>query len=337
MAADVRATQDLLRARDGIYADDLLLAAVAWLDLFSWLAEHPVDLASLCRDRGLAPRPADVMCTLLRAMALLEPAGAVLRPTPLARDHFVDGGPFDLRPYYASLRDRPTCRELYEVLRTDEPAAWSSARGGADWESQLGDVAFAGQITAAMDARATVLAPPLAAALGAVPARRLLDVAGASGAYAAALVDARPGLRATVLERAPVDRLARSVLASRGYDDRIDVVAGDMFEELPSGHDLHLFSHTLHDWDEAGVRRLLEVSFRALPPGGWLVDHDAHINADKTGPLAIARYSVLLVHSTKGKCWSVSELEQFLHDAGFVGVETRPAGPDRDVLLARKP
>jgi hypothetical protein len=337
MAPDSGDVSYLCRLRDGIYADDLVVAAVGWLDVFTWLAEHPVDLLGLCRGLGLAPRPADVMCTLFRAMGLLEPSQDVLRPTALALDCLVAGARLDLRPYYASLRERPGCRELYEVLRTGQPAAWASAEAGGDWATNLADVAFARQLTAAMDARATVLAPPLVDALGDVPARRLLDIAGGSGSYAAALVHARPGLAATVLERVPVDAVARVLLAERGDAGRIAVVAGDMFEALPADHDLHLLSHTLHDWDEEGVRRILEVSFGALPSGGWLVDHDAHLNADKTGPLAVARYSVLLAHSTRGKCWSVAELVSFLHDAGFVGIATRPAGPDRSLVLARKP
>ena len=94
-------------------------------------------------------------------------------------------------------------------------------------------------------------------------------------------------------KRAPVDAAARALLADRGYTDRVTVETGDMFEELPDGHDLHLLSHTLHDWDEEAVRRILGTSFAALTPGGWLADHAAHVNADKTGPLPIARYSVL--------------------------------------------
>ncbi len=82
----------------------------------------------------------------------------------------------------------------------------------------------------------------------------------------------------------PRRRVARVLLAERGDAGRVEVVAGDMFEQLPADHDLHLLSHTLHDWDEDGVRRILEVSFAALPSGGWLADHDAHLNADKTGP-----------------------------------------------------
>ncbi len=328
---------DLCRIRDGIYADDLVLAAVGWLDVFGWLVQHRVDLDGLCRGLGLAPRPADVMCTLFRAMGLLEAGEEQLLPTALARDHLVAGSRSDLTPYYGSLRERPGCRELVEVLRTGEPMSWASAQDGSDWVRQLDDVAFAHQITAAMDARGRLLAPAMAQAMADVPVRRLLDIAGGSGIYATACVDARPDLRATVVERVPVDGAARALLADRGYADRVSVVAGDMFEELPHGHDLHLLSHTLHDWDEEAVRRILGVSFVALSPGGWLVDHDAHINADKAGPLPIARYSVLLAHSTRGKCWSAPELEVFLREAGFTDVTERPAATDRSIVLARKP
>jgi predicted O-methyltransferase YrrM len=182
-----------------------------------------------------------------------------------------------------------------------------------------------------------LLAPRLANALVDVPGNQLLDIAGASGVYASALVEARPGLQATVLERAPVVSAARTLLTERGYANRVQVVEGNMFEHLPGDHDLHLLSHVLHDWDEDAVRRILGACFHALPRGGWLVDHDAHVNADKTGPLPIARYSVLLAHSTRGKCWSVGELEVLLHDAGFRGIVHREVGPDRSVVLARKP
>ena len=81
------------------------------------------------------------------------------------------------------------------------------------------------------------------------------------------------------------------------------------------------------------MRRLLRASFAALPPGGWLVDHDTHVDADKRGPLPVAEYSVLLMHSTPGKCWSVAELTRLAQRVGFVDVQHRPAAGDRSVLL----
>lgn len=336
----------LYRVRDGAYAADLLIAAVAELDLFTWLAAHgPVPAVDLCAELGLAERPADVLLTYCAALGLvdrdLDPVDRV-RLTELGRRHLVAGSPFDLRPYYGSLAERPAVPELARVLRTGDQAAWASARPGAghepDWSGRLGDPAFAERITAAMDARGAFLGPALAAAISDVPATALLDVAGSSGVYAAAVLDARPGMRAAVFERPPVDTAARTLLAARGLADRIDVIPGDMFSDpFPAGFDTHLYSHVLHDWDAPRVERLLAASFAALPPGGRLIDHDTHVDADKRGPLAVAEYSVLLMHSTPGKCWSVRELAEMAGRAGFVDVEHRPAAGDRGVLIARKP
>jgi SAM-dependent methyltransferase len=329
----------LYRLRDGAYAADLLIVAVAQLDLFSWLHRcGGADADRICREWSLAARPVDVMLTYLVALGLLERVGDMVVPTALAGEHLVDGSPYDLRPYYASLRERPGCAELLAVLQTGEPAAWASAAGGHDWATRLADPAFASGITAAMDARGRFLGPRLAEAIADLPVRRVLDIGGSSGIYLCALADHLPGVHGAVFERPPIDQAARSLLNERGYADRIGVVTGDMFTDpFPNGYDLHLVSHVLHDWDELRVRRLLAGSFATLAPGGWLVDHDVHINADKTGPLPAAEYSVFLMHATPGKCWSVAELTEMLHGYGFVAVSWRATAGDRSAVLARKP
>lgn len=328
----------LYRLRDGVYAADLLIVAVAELDLFSWLdGRGSADVMTIAGEFGLADRPADVMITYLTAAGLLERRGEEVVVTALGRDHLVAGSDYDLRPYYASLRERPGCKELLGVLRTGQPAAWASADAGQDWAGRLGDPRFARRITAAMDARGRFLGPALADVLGDLRASRVLDIGGGSGVYASALADRLP-VTAAVFERAPVDTAARTLLAERGYEDRVEVISGDMFTDpLPTGFDLHLFSHVLHDWDSGHVRSLLAASYAALAPGGLVVDHDVHVNASKTGPLPAAEYSVFLMHSTLGKCWSVSELTVVMQEAGFTSVTCRPTAADRSAIVAVKP
>lgn len=331
----------LYRLRDGIYAPDLLIVAVAELDLFTWLHRNPpMPAGDICEDFKLDPRAFDVMITYLVSLGLLQRGlhDKIVLSTSAA-EHLVAGSPWDLRAYYASLRERPACLELLEVLRTGTPAAWASAADHQDWSNRLIDPQFAHEITAAMDARGRYLGPALAAALDAIPAaRRALDIGGGSGAYACALLDRRPDLQVCVFECPPVDQAARQLLAERGYGGRVNVITGDMFTDpLPDGYDLHVFSHVLHDWGEGQVRQLLASSFAALPPGGWLVDHDTHIDAHKTGPLPVAEYSVLLMHSTPGKCWSLAELDTMLSDAGFLVVGCESTTGDRSVVIARKP
>jgi hypothetical protein len=118
----------------------------------------------------------------------------------------------------------------------------------------------------------------------------------------------------------------------------VSVIAGDMLAApLPTLADVHLFSNVLHDWDEPTVRELLNRSFTALPPGGMVMVHDAHLNAAKTGPLHVAEYSVLLMHSTEGRCYSVAEMERYLTGAGFRHITYADGAAARSVITARKP
>jgi predicted O-methyltransferase YrrM len=140
-----------------------------------------------------------------------------------------------------------------------------------------------------------------------------------------------------VFEKPPVDRIARRAIETRGYAARVTVVAGDMLSDpLPDGYDVHLWSNVLHDWDVPIVTELLRASARALPSGGEIVIHDAFLNADKTGPPPIAGYSVLLMHVTQGRCYSVREMASWLLDAGFSDPHEVPSAVGRSALVARR-
>jgi predicted O-methyltransferase YrrM len=155
--------------------------------------------------------------------------------------------------------------------------------------------------------------------------------------YACSLVTHHPHLSATVFEKPPVDRIAARAIASRGCSAQVNVIAGDMLvEPLPAGHDAHLYSNVLHDWDEPVVRQLIGKSFDALPPGGAIVIHDAFLNAAKDGPLHVAEYSVLLMHSCEGRCYSTREMERYLSDAGFRDVTYRDTAAARGVMTATR-
>jgi SAM-dependent methyltransferase len=328
----------LLDLRDGIYADDFVMAAVAWLDLFTWLSGNPSTKEDIARSLGLAERPLDVLLTLLAALGLVERQDDTFANTGTSEEFLVGGSPSNLGPFFASQKSRPSCLELCEVLKTDEPAGWSSQKEGKDWESLMGEDLFASGFTAAMDSRGAVLAPAMARTIPCEGYSNILDIAGGSGVYACAAVKEHAHMKAAVLEKPPVDDVARASIAEKGFSKRVEVIGSDMFaDELPRGFDIHLWSHVLHDWGESDVGTLLSKSFEALNPGGIIVIHDAHINAEKTGPLPVARFSVLLMHSTKGKCYSVREIDDILDELGFRETRFAETTGNRSVIIAVKP
>jgi len=329
----------LYRYRDALYAEDLLIVALVRLDFFTALAAEPADLDALCRRHEIHHRPADVMVTLFVAMGLIERhADGRHSVTETAREHLVASSPWFIGPYYESLVDRPVVVDLLRVLRTDKPANWGSQTSQPDWHKAMEKPDFARQFTRAMDCRGVFLAQALARHLPIGGSRSLLDIAGGSGIYACSLCAHFTELTATVLEKPPVDAICAGAIAERGFADRVRVVAGDMLAgPLPRGHDLHLYSNVLHDWDVGIVRDLIVRSFEALPAGGRLLIHDAFLNRRKDGPLHVAEYSVMLMHATQGRCYGVGELETWLTEAGFTDCTELPGGAARGGLIATKP
>jgi predicted O-methyltransferase YrrM len=328
----------IYRYRDGLYAADLLGCALVFLDLFSWLDRHPSTAQEICAKFGLTTRPTDVMLTLFVAMGYLQREGEKLALTQLAREHLVRNSPWFIGPYYASLKERPVCKDFLEVLRTDKPANWGSFKNEKDWARAMEDPAFADSFTAAMDSRGIFLSQAVAKAIDFSGRGKLLDIAGGSGVYACSMVSHYPNMRAAVLEKSPVHKVAKKAIANRGCFDKVDVIEGDMFTQaLPGGFDLHLYSNVLHDWDEGTVRKLIQKSFDALVPGGMLIIHDVMINEDKTGPLPNAAYSAMLMHATEGKCYSISEYYAALRTAGFSKCTFKTTAADRSIVTAEKP
>jgi predicted O-methyltransferase YrrM len=328
----------IYRYRESLTAIDALTVAIVHLDLFTALADKPADLPTICRRFSIHPRPADTLCTLLVANGLVRrDDDGILHVTDTAREFLVAGAPFDARPYYASIAEKPGVADFLTVLRTDRPANWPGEEGEADWHAAMRTEAFAESFTAAMDCRGRVLGPGLAAALAGSPPRKLLDVGGGSGVYAIAVTRAFPQARATILEASPVDTIARRTIFAAGLGGRVDVVTADMFADpWPADHDTHLFSNVLHDWNEADCRRLLTKSVAALPDGGHLLVHDMLLDDDKSGPLWAAEYSVLLTTVTQGRLYSAAEIGGWLADLGLRIVARAPTALGRSVLIASR-
>ena len=107
-----------------------------------------------------------------------------------------------------------------------------------------------------------------------------VDVGGGHGSLIAAILKANPHLRGVLFDKPAVVESARAAIEARGLAGRCELVAGDFFESVPGGADLHLLKWIIHDWDDdraimvlrscrhalAGNGKLLVVE-RVIPPG----------------------------------------------------------------------
>ena len=192
-------------------------------------------------------------------------------------------------------------------------------------------------LTLALAGRAKNVAPILAESRPLNHAKTLLDVGGGTGIYSIAYLEANPNLRAIVWDRPEVLKIAAELAESHGVSHRIDLKPGDMFADpVPAGADVILLSNILHDWDVPECRSLVNRLSQALPPGGSLLIHDAFLDDDLSGPLAVAAYSIALFSITEGRAYSAREYREWLLEAGLTPGEVVPTLVNCGVLAATK-
>ncbi|MBM3836690.1 MAG: methyltransferase domain-containing protein [Verrucomicrobia bacterium] len=328
----------------GNYGTELLVAAARHFNLFARLASAPLSFADLGRELKLAERPATVLLTALRAFGLLtKDSQDRFDLSPLAREHLVPGAPFDVSDYLSPALKSPGVQAMIERLQTNRPAGVKQDEPGAAFiyrdgiESAMEKEASARFLTLALAGRAKNVAPILAARVPMTGVSSLVDIGGGTGIYSIAFLQMNPRLRAIVLDRPEVLKVASEMAARYGVADRLECRAGDMFvDPLPEGAEAILLSNVLHDWDVPQCRTLVQRCAASLGPGGRLHIHDVFLNDDQDGPLPVALYSAALFTLTEGRAYSGAEFREWLVRAGLRPGEVAPTLIHCGVLTAAK-
>jgi acetylserotonin N-methyltransferase len=313
------------------------VAAADEVGLFAALAEGRSSTEALAARLGLDARALGILLGMLGGLGLAERREGYWQATVVARSYLEPKG----QMYWGSMLKRfreftPVYERFVAALR--RKTVPGQTRASDAWEAGKLDAETARNIAGYMHAHS--VAASVGAARGADfgGVRKLLDVGGGSGVFAAAIAQNWPTLRATVLDLDTMCEAARPYIEAAGCADRVDTVAVDFFREpWPTGYDALFFSNIYHDWDDAVCAELSAKSFAALPPGGRIFIHEMLMNDNGDGPTTTGAFSLLMLLGTKGKQYTLAELRGFLEGAGFRDVTSTPTCGYYSVVSARKP
>ncbi|MBI2803422.1 MAG: methyltransferase domain-containing protein [Planctomycetes bacterium] len=324
----------------GNYGTELLTAAVAHFDVFGRLSKTPMPLADLGEALGLAERPTVVLATALRAFGLLTDVEGKLHLTALACEHLLPGGRFDVGDYVSLAANSPGVLAMVDRLKTNRPAEHGSGvafiyREGV--ASAMENEAAARHFTLALAGRAKNVAPILAQKVALSEAKLVVDVGGGTGIYSIAFLRRNPNLRAVVLDRPEVLKVARELAEAFGVTERLTLQPCDMFRDpMPGNADVVLLSNILHDWDVPECRALIARCAGSLRTGGQLLIHDVFLNDALDGPLPMALYSAALFTLTEGRLYSAGEYRAWLRGSGLAPGAVVPTLIHCGVLASKK-
>ena len=106
--------------------------------------------------------------------------------------------------------------------------------------------------------------PAIAAAYDFAGLKTIVDVGGATGNLLATVLLTYPESRGVLYDLPHVVRDAPALIQAKGLTDRILIEAGSFFERVPSGGDVYLLSHIIHDWSEEQCLAILGNCRRAM-------------------------------------------------------------------------
>ena len=167
----------------------------------------------------------------------------------------------------------------------------------------------------------------------------IMDVAGGPGGQAIQIGLKHPHLRGIITDLEPVCVVAREQIEANGLASRFTAVAADLIAgPYPSGADVLLLGHILHDWSDETCRRILRHCAAALPAGGILLISESVLRPDFSGSnLAHLKDLLMLVaNEPDARERSEDEYRALLDTTGFDVVDVLRLDAPRDLMVARK-
>jgi hypothetical protein len=317
------------------YQRSRTLTVVAELGIADLLRDGPRTCDDLAAATGTHP---PTLYRVLRALASIgiftEDADRRFGLTPmgeyLRRDHALSVDPA-ARMFGADYEWR-AWGELQHSVRTGENAA-VHALGCDVWEHRRrhpehGEVFDAAMRTFSRADSAGVLAAHDFGRYGTVA-----DIGGGTGAVLAAVLAAHPQIRGILFDQPHVVACADRVLRDTGVANRVSIVPGDFFTEIPVGADAYILARILHDWQDEDAVRILNRVRAAMTPDARLLLIEAVVGPPNEDPL-VKFLDLMMLVSAGGRERTEHEWRELLAAADLELTAVTRATPTRHVIEA---
>ena len=144
----------------------------------------------------------------------------------------------------------------------------------------------------------------------------LADIAGGHGHLLGGIMQKYPSMKGVLFDLGVVLAGAPDMLASYGVADRVAMVEGDFFSEIPVVADAYIMKHIIHDWYDDNCEKILGNIRRSMPDDGRVLIVDSVIPpGNDPHPGKILDLEMLI--SPGGVERTAAEFETLLTNSGF--------------------
>ncbi len=144
----------------------------------------------------------------------------------------------------------------------------------------------------------------------------VVDIAGGSGTFLAAILGRHATMRGVLFDLPHVVAGAGPILAAMGVAHRCTVVEGSFFDAVPPGGDAYVLKAILHDWNDEDCVRILQTCRRAMTGGAALLAVERELGLPNECP--DGKFSDLnMLAATGGRERTPEEYSALFSAAGF--------------------
>jgi len=307
--------------------------------IFDLLHDSPAGAADLAARLQTNTDATERLLDACAALGLLRKHDGRYENEPIADTYLRSASPHTLSGYilYSDAALYPMWNHLADAVR-EGTHRWTQTFGlaGPIFSAFFRSEEAMRDFLRGMHGFGMLTSPKVAGAFDLSRFRRMVDLGGATGHLVIAACERYLELQGAVFDLPRVIPMAQEEVACSAARDRIEILAGDFFEdELPPA-DLYAVGRILHDWNETKIEALLRRVFDRLPEGGGLLIAEHLLEEDGVGPVPANMQALGMLICTEGKERSLSQYAALLHRAGFSKVEGRRTGVWLDAILAVK-
>ncbi|MCA1624213.1 MAG: acetylserotonin O-methyltransferase [Acidobacteria bacterium] len=243
----------------------------AKLGLADLMKEKPQTIEELAKETETHERSLyRVLRTLASVGAFREVEPKVFANTPVSETIRTDV-PGSLRDMAIWMGEEPHWRVYGEMLHSVKTGkvAWEQVHGTEvfpylfEQNRELGEI-----FNRAMTSFSHVTIPAILEAYDFSGAKTVADIAGGYGHLLAAVLRKNQHLKGVLFDMPIVLEGAPALLEKEAVSERVEIVAGDFFTEIPVKADVYLLKHIIHDWDDERSVKILQNIAATMNEGG---------------------------------------------------------------------
>ena len=144
----------------------------------------------------------------------------------------------------------------------------------------------------------------------------IVDVGGGHGALLVSILEKHPELKGIVFDLPEVTKGANEIIESSGLSDRIEVISGNFFKEVPAG-DCHIMSHIIHDWDDESCITILKNCRKTQKENGKSLVCECVVPEGNTPAMAKLMDLEMLVVTPGGRERTEKEFRTLFEKSGY--------------------